>query len=817
MHPGSEGGHHPTSDAIISAGSCHDTQLPSRFASPFNLPPGRQHALRVLLSATYNAPDENQLRLRCASAEANTPPNVPVNSTRNTNSPHVLLQRRTTRPMNQYRHRYASAEPNTPPEWSCQLRSSQASPQRSWFVCAVQMKDLKTSGPSVFSPFFHSLFYPVFDNQQLAPIPMYRPYISAAARTAHALDKADSARQSQWLENAIADGPLPTHEPCQPTGIADPADEDPPAPVLRAAQGSARHRQSRRRTPHLLPTNLTPSGAHANTRPRRTRSTRFSPSRSGFKNVHESQLPLCPHYANPRRTEFECRMRPRSHQRNGETFVYLQVPKNHHKCSFIAVVRPCERRLLHSDPAKRELQDEATELVMHLTTPPNKHDLKPHLPQKRDRKGALRRQPAAKGSCRTPSSTSIATARTLRPPPYSLPAPSRSGAGVVDRYTDNEARLNMVGDEPLMALTRSHREELLKDREYPRSFCLYVFGGSFATRVIDAGPVGPRPITQFIFCHRHHRRRLWPDLHQLSQHAPRLLWLRRAFHTSCFQPSTSSSPATFICVGTTPRAPLCLALHPPRTATYSDPVLFAVGRHPAHPHSAPYREFGSLTALGIALSALNTKLGLPDDVFQAVRLGLIPCVDCGRIRTVHAHLAHSPGGVCLDVGERDSSFISSTAHSGTLPPRLLLSLSGDVPTSSDEEVGHVPLGPFGRQTPCGTQAAAESSSEEYYSTSSTSSGGSSTRDLDLKAALWTEYQKRPEDVLSRFRVLAEHSSAGHDYGCPKLGEPMERCHCSRKQARIMRRKDRQEQRVARWFAAKRLEEAGADADDEGEE
>jgi hypothetical protein len=167
--------------------------------------------------------------------------------------------------------------------------------------------------------------------------------------------------------------------------------------------------------------------------------------------------------------------------------------------------------------------------------------------------------------------------------------------------------------------------------------------------------------------------------------------------------------------------------------------------------------------------------------------------------------------------------------------RLLLSLSGDVPTSSDEEVGHVPLGPFGRQTPCGAQAAAESSSEEYYSTSSTSSGGSSTRDLDLKAALWTEYQKRPEDVLSRFRVLAEHSSAvteatadsaahasnlnpqGHDYGCPKLGEPMERCHCSRKQARIMRRKDRQEQRVARWFAAKRLEEAGADADNEGEE
>jgi hypothetical protein len=38
---------------------------------------------------------------------------------------------------------------------------------------------------------------------------MYRPYISVTARAAHALDKADPACQSQWLENAIADGPCP--------------------------------------------------------------------------------------------------------------------------------------------------------------------------------------------------------------------------------------------------------------------------------------------------------------------------------------------------------------------------------------------------------------------------------------------------------------------------------------------------------------------------------------------------------------------------------------------------------------------------------
>jgi hypothetical protein len=87
------------------------------------------------------------------------------------------------------------------------------------------------------------------------------------------------------------------------------------------------------------------------------------------------------------------------------------------------------------------------------------------------------------------------------------------------------------------------------------------------------------------------------------------------------------------------------------------PSPFALGRRGGRSQTAPYQEFGYLTALGSALASLNTKLGLPDDIFQAVCLGLVPCPDCGRIRTVHAHTAHQTDGRCEDVGPCDSSYI----------------------------------------------------------------------------------------------------------------------------------------------------------------
>ncbi|KAJ7902433.1 hypothetical protein B0H13DRAFT_2335597 [Mycena leptocephala] len=91
----------------------------------------------------------------------------------------------------------------------------------------------------------------------------------------------------------------------------------------------------------------------------------------------------------------------------------------------------------------------------------------------------------------------------------------------------------------------------------------------------------------------------------------------------------------------------------------------------------------------------------------------------------------------------------------TVPPTRAR-VSGDVPTSSDEEVGRT------SSPGAANSSAADNSSDdaEYYSTSSTSSSGSSNRDLEAKAALWCEYLQHPADVVSRFAPIAPVSPAG---------------------------------------------------------
>jgi hypothetical protein len=65
---------------------------------------------------------------------------------------------------------------------------------------------------------------------------MYPRYVSAAVRSAEAQRQARLARQAEWLDNAIHDGPLPTHEPRPDTHIGDLRDADPSPAHLRTAQ-----------------------------------------------------------------------------------------------------------------------------------------------------------------------------------------------------------------------------------------------------------------------------------------------------------------------------------------------------------------------------------------------------------------------------------------------------------------------------------------------------------------------------------------------------------------------------------------------------
>ncbi|KAJ7779292.1 hypothetical protein B0H14DRAFT_2631322 [Mycena olivaceomarginata] len=155
--------------------------------------------------------------------------------------------------------------------------------------------------------------------------------------------------------------------------------------------------------------------------------------------------------------------------------------------------------------------------------------------------------------------------------------------------------------------------------------------------------------------------------------------------------------------------------------------------------------------------------------------------------------------------------------------RVLLSLSGAPPTSSDEEAGRTPLFPS-RRLPEGTRRlAVVSSDDDYYSTSSSSSGGSSTHDLEAKDALWREYQRRPADIIARFDRLAQTSASAssddppkHEASCRRLRDRWTHCDCSCKQIRVARRQARTEQRLSRWFSAKK-EQEGDDVADDGDD
>ncbi|KAJ6558179.1 hypothetical protein B0H19DRAFT_1150255 [Mycena capillaripes] len=83
---------------------------------------------------------------------------------------------------------------------------------------------------------------------------------------------------------------------------------------------------------------------------------------------------------------------------------------------------------------------------------------------------------------------------------------------------------------------------------------------------------------------------------------------------------------------------------------------FPPGRAPGQIHAAPFAEF-TYTAVGIALLALNTQFGLPDDIWRAVRSTIVPCSNCCFMRTIHGHVHHAPNSKCNDVGTQHPSII----------------------------------------------------------------------------------------------------------------------------------------------------------------
>ncbi|KAJ6467055.1 hypothetical protein C8R47DRAFT_1078772 [Mycena vitilis] len=259
------------------------------------------------------------------------------------------------------------------------------------------------------------------------------------------------------------------------------------------------------------------------------------------------------------------------------------------------------------------------------------------------------------------------------------PAPSAaflSAHPELPRYNHAEADANRVEDAPLMQVLLAQVTNQQDTKEYGGHFWLregpntsvyldvdfparlfpYCSGERLANRLAAEGPVGPASITRFLmrlgttegvpsatYIHFLTDLRVCPvcslrfTAPALNQHLAR----DGNFHRCGNVPSLRiTSP-----VGTQAYGRIL------------EPQPFPVGPRPNRPATAVYAEFTLLTALGIAVRALDTVLGLPDEVYRAVMAGMVACHDCNKVRTVHAHVAHRPHNQCADIGPGTSSFI----------------------------------------------------------------------------------------------------------------------------------------------------------------
>ncbi|KAJ6592999.1 hypothetical protein B0H19DRAFT_1055660 [Mycena capillaripes] len=520
--------------------------------------------------------------------------------------------------------------------------------------------------------------------------------------------------QQKWLEAAFENGPLPEH-PIHQRDVRrfDPRDDDPPAADLRLFQQQLADANLEGRL-------LTFDRDSSCWKPLIYIFCYFSPTHSskkikrkpsGFRDLPDSSLPLCPHFGNTHRREAECRMRYHSHRSQGLGLVhYLQVPTNMHPCSFVAVLRDHSSVKLevkdevkdesltptlgvkHEQPPslKREHQRGAVRVKSELFGPPlramaltrRNTPLRKASGRPLKRENALMSIPPAVSSSSPiagpssspiiidsddddpvrPSSPTPHAPRAPRPLPQPLSAASRRHRPAsASTYTAAEADANLAGDHVLRELVRLRTAEVLATNDFtrhiwqedthafPPRLAAYSLGSSLARRVGQASHYTTTAVGRFIntlsnthgaagvsFDNFVNLLRTCPGCGNHFTPAAHNTHLERdGNHHRCTNHPTRTI-VLFVSESVDYRD-----LLPPRT--------FPIGRAPGQAQPARFREFGYVTALGIALSALNTRLGLPGDIWQAARSAMVACVDCGCIRTVHAHLDHLQDGFCHNV------------------------------------------------------------------------------------------------------------------------------------------------------------------------
>ncbi|KAJ6564615.1 hypothetical protein B0H19DRAFT_1068147 [Mycena capillaripes] len=519
-------------------------------------------------------------------------------------------------------------------------------------------------------------------------------YLMAGSPAADPQKAAQKASQKLWLKHAFDGGPLPTHSYHIRGDQFDPRDRDPSAVDLdrfqrELARANAQGELltfSRTRScwePLDYPSTSTPSTT-----------TRLQPS--GFRNLRAEALPLCPHAGNPLRRDEECRMRPHSHRHKRlGTVYYLQATL--HPCSFIvsavlqdakvktevkseplylsaltphpAVKRefdfnggiaPVKREFDFNGgiaPVKREIKRETVELKQELlggrframtSTRRGTSSRKPSgLPLRRQNALLFIPESSSPSSSPTPASASSSSTQPPvfidldddnddEPPAYTppqthpqcpvLPRPLVPGSPHhllrLERYTPEEAHLNLTGDAQFLQQTEANVGHILATQDFSSSFWMRETAPDFPQRLCPFRNGSTMAIR--IGCGSH-------------------------FTPAALNSHLVKEGDVYVCGNHPNRAPSSPV---EENIPYHDllrPRDFPPARGPGQLRPARFTEFGYTTALGIALSSLNTRLGLPDDVWQAVRSAMVPCMDCACIRTVHGHLDHLDNGVCRDV------------------------------------------------------------------------------------------------------------------------------------------------------------------------
>ncbi|KAJ7657849.1 hypothetical protein DFH06DRAFT_1327906 [Mycena polygramma] len=525
------------------------------------------------------------------------------------------------------------------------------------------------------------------------------------ARAPQPSAQALAEQNTTWVINAIEGGPPHVHTERRKTNFATIEDQDPAPALLNNAQevvASANRNQllytwDRERMQFVAcayPSSTT------------TREEKFR-APSGFRNVPHPYLPECPHFGNPNRTAAECRMTPHQITRDGTVTYYLQVDPEYHPCSFIFVLRERPpRSLLPSADAKRAIKNEvkAEDEPFFSLTPLDRYP--PATASSGGRRCRRTSQYTAKqqvlGS-RAVGRNAVAGPSQPLPPlvinladdddgapsypptyPPTHPPPSVEFLHAhpeLPRYNHAEADANRVEDAPLMQLLLAqvaHQQETKEysghfwlregpntsvylDVDFPARLFPYCSGEDLAIRLAAEGPVGPPPITKFLM------RLATTDGVPSATYISFLTDLRTCpvcalRFTAPALNAHLARDGNFHRCGNVPSFRITSPVGTQAYGKILQAPPFAFGPRPDRPATAVYAEFALITALGIAVRALDTVLGLPDDVYRAVMAGMVPCHDCNKVRTVHAHIAHRPHDRCADVGPGTSSFIAISSR-----------------------------------------------------------------------------------------------------------------------------------------------------------